>query len=188
MMGYMKNEQKSAEAIDPHGWLHSGDLGRIDDDGFLYITGRLKELIITAGGENIAPVPVESALKAAAPALANAMMVGDKRKYNVVLVTCKTDVDAHGVPTDALVGEALAVDAACKTVRDAQRSDKWRAYVQAAVDAANAKSVSRAAKIQKFAILPTDFSAAGDELTATLKLKRSVVSKKYAGVIDELYK
>ena len=93
MMGYMKDDKKTAEAIDSDGWLHSGDVGVMDNDGLLHITGRIKELIITAGGENIAPVPIEDKLKELCPAISNAMMVGDKRKYNVVLLTLKTVLD-----------------------------------------------------------------------------------------------
>merc|ERR1719271_1800737 len=93
MMGYMKDAAKTAEAIDSDGWLHSGDVGVMDNDGLLHITGRIKELIITAGGENIAPVPIEDKLKELCPAISNVMMVGDKRKYNVILLSVKTEMD-----------------------------------------------------------------------------------------------
>merc|ERR1719482_256360 len=92
-MGYMKDEAKTQETIDKDGWLHSGDVGTIDKDNMLHITGRLKELIITAGGENIAPVPIEDKLKELCPAISNIMMVGDKRKYNVCIITVKTVLD-----------------------------------------------------------------------------------------------
>merc|ERR1711871_1501658 len=98
MMGYLFNEKKTRSAIDAEGWLHSGDIGRVDADGMYYITGRIKELIITHGGENIAPVPIEDCIKVNCPALANVMMIGDKRKYNVCLVTLKSGVDDDGNP------------------------------------------------------------------------------------------
>ena len=113
MMGYMKEPGKTQEAIDAQGWLHSGDVGRLSTDGnhMLKITGRIKELIITAGGENIAPVPIEDKFKQTCPAVSNAMMVGDKRKYNVMIVTVKTMLDPEsGLSTGDLAADALAID------------------------------------------------------------------------------
>ncbi len=124
MRARLQNEEKSREAIDADGWLHSGDVGKLDryacmcmcmcvsectySDGFLYITGRIKELLISAGGENIAPVPMEDAIKKACPALSNVMMVGDRQKYNCCLVTLKVkaNADVDGAFTNELDGEA----------------------------------------------------------------------------------
>jgi len=186
MMGYMKQLEKTRETIDPEGFLHSGDVGRLDADGFLSITGRIEELIITAGGENIAPVPIENAIKLAGPALSNVMMVGDRRKYNVCLITLKAQLNAEGMSTDALAGEALAVNPAVTTVSGAKKDPVWQAYIQKAIDTYNKEAVSQAQKIQKFAILDQDFSIA-HELTPTLKLKRDVTAEKYAALIDSMY-
>ena len=188
MMGYMNNAAKSQETIDADGWLHSGDVGRLDKDGQLYITGRIKELIIGAGGENIAPVPVEDAIKKACPALSNVVMIGNNRKYNVCLVTLKTKPDLDsGAFFDDLIAEAAEVNPACKTVADAIADKKWQEYITRGIEAYNKTAVSNAQKIQKFAILSTDLSIPGGELTATLKLKRNVVESKYAEVIEGLY-
>eukprot|EP00672_Neobodo_designis_P001070 CAMPEP_0174878750 /NCGR_PEP_ID=MMETSP1114-20130205/82913_1 /TAXON_ID=312471 /ORGANISM="Neobodo designis, Strain CCAP 1951/1" /LENGTH=750 /DNA_ID=CAMNT_0016114139 /DNA_START=57 /DNA_END=2309 /DNA_ORIENTATION=- len=188
MMGYMNNAEKSQETIDGEGWLHSGDVGRIDADGQVYITGRIKELIIGAGGENIAPVPVEDAIKKACPALSNVVMIGNNRKYNVCLVTLKTRPDLdNGTFFDDLIAEAAEVSPACKTVADARADKKWQEYITRGIEAYNKTAVSNAQKIQKFAILPSDLSIPGGELTATLKLKRNVVEQKYADVIEALY-
>lgn len=189
MMGYMGDPDKTQKAIDRQGWLHSGDVGRMDQDGFLFITGRIKELIVTAGGENIAPVPIEAGLKALCPAISNCMMVGDRRKYNVVLVTLKTKPSptADGTYTSELTAEAAVVSANSKTVDEAINDPSWRAYLEQGITENNKVVVSRAAKIQKFVILPTDFSIPGGELGPTLKLKRPQVMKKYAAVIDSLY-
>jgi long-chain-fatty-acid--CoA ligase ACSBG len=189
MMGYMNNEAKTREAIDPEGWMHSGDIGRMDSDGQLYITGRIKELIIGAGGENIAPVPVEEAIKGLCPALSNVVMIGNNRKYNVMLVTLRSrpNVDT-GDFFDDLIGDALEVNPSVKTVTAARSDAAWQAHIQKALDTYNSKHApSNAQKIQKFVILPKDLSLAGEELTATMKLKRNVVEEKYAALIDGLY-
>jgi len=192
MLGYMKEPAKTAEAIDHDGWLHSGDVGTIDSDGLLHITGRIKELIITAGGENIAPVPIEDKLKELCPALSNVMMVGDKRKYNVVLLTVKTHLNPEtGVSTGKLIGDATRVSSAktdAEVVAEIAAGGAWKQYLQKGLDELNGKhSVSNAQKIQKFTVVPGDFSEKGGELTATLKLKRSVTADKYAKVIDAMY-
>jgi len=195
MLGYMKDEKKTAEAIDADGWLHSGDVGIVDSDGLLHITGRIKELIITAGGENIAPVPVEDKIKELCPAVANAMMVGDKRKYNVMILTVKTVLNPDtGLSTGELTGDAMRVDPAVTTsdqvaaaVKD--QSSAWAKYLSAGFAEVNSKrfAVSNAQKVQKYAVVPLDFSERGGELTATLKLKRKPTEEKYKDVIDAMY-
>jgi len=187
MLGYMKEPAKTREAIDPQGFLHSGDVGRIDEHGLLYITGRIKELIIGAGGENIAPVPVEDSIKAVLPAISNAMMIGDRQKYNNVLITLKTEVDDKGDSTNKLTGAALKVSDASTTVEQAIKDEKWRAYIQKGLDTANRQAASNAQTVQKFIILPIDFSVSGGELTPTLKLKRNFVCEKYRTEIARLY-
>eukprot|EP00007_Cunea_sp_BSH-02190019_P006257 CAMPEP_0174233484 /NCGR_PEP_ID=MMETSP0417-20130205/3506_1 /TAXON_ID=242541 /ORGANISM="Mayorella sp, Strain BSH-02190019" /LENGTH=700 /DNA_ID=CAMNT_0015311701 /DNA_START=243 /DNA_END=2345 /DNA_ORIENTATION=- len=187
-MGYMGNVPKTMESIDPEGYLRSGDVGRVDENGMLWITGRIKELIITAGGENIAPVPIEDHIKAELPGLSNCMMIGDKRKYNVVLVTVKTEPDQDGGFSDQLFAEATTVDSACKTVSDAITSAKWKEYIRnGIIKYNNTHAVSNAQKVQKFRICPEDFSVANGDLTPTLKLKRSVVAEKYADLIEDMY-
>ena len=191
-MGYMCDEAKTAEAIDEDGWFHSGDVGSFED-GLLRITGRIKELLITAGGENIAPVPIEERLKELCPALSNAMLVGDKRKYNVVLLTAKTVLDlATGLSTGTLALEALEVSSAAtdaEAVAESQRAGAaWQRYIQRGIDEYNATyAVSNAQKIQKFVLLPGDFSERGGELTPTLKLRRAAAVEKYAAAIERLY-
>merc|ERR1719355_515864 len=148
-MGYMANpdlgpdhlkeiEKKTAETIDADGWLHSGDKGLITEQGMVKITGRYKELIIGEGGENIAPVPIEDHVKKQCDGIMEIMMVGDKRKYNVALVTLKA-VGANGeVPgTDDLDAGAKRVNPEVKTISGAMKDEKWIAAVTAAINAAN---------------------------------------------------
>lgn len=202
MMGYLANpdlgadhvkdiEKKTADTIDADGWLHSGDKGMVTFDGMVKITGRYKELIITDGGENIAPVPIEDHVKKTCDGIGEVMMFGDKRKYNVALVTLKA-VGANGeVPgTDALDAGAKRVNPSVTTISGAMTDAKWIETVTAAFASANNNGKvcpNNAFKIQKFMILPLNFSEENGELTPTKKLKRAVVAKLYAEMIEKLY-
>jgi len=203
MLGYMANpamgeahveeiRKKNAEAIDDEGWLHSGDMGIKTVSGMIKITGRYKELIIGAGGENIAPVPIEDeAKKLAGGVISNIQMIGDKRKFNVALITlsCK-GATGERCGTNELDGAAATLVPGIKTVPQAQSSKEFIAHLEKVISNVNKNGAvcpSNAAKIAKFTILPLDFSVETDELTATLKLKRSVVEKKYLAQIDAMY-
>merc|ERR1719420_2357045 len=178
--------EKTAAAIDSEGWLHSGDKGTRGKHGMIKITGRYKELIIGSGGENIAPVPIEDSVKKLCPGISNAMMVGDKRKYNVMLVTLKCKGASGTEPgTDQLDGPALNIGAA-KTIAEAKKDDAWTKAIQSAIDQTNSNPVICASppwKVQKWVILDRDFSEMTGELTATLKLKRSEACKNFASEI-----
>ncbi|XP_053156809.1 long-chain-fatty-acid--CoA ligase ACSBG2 isoform X2 [Hemicordylus capensis] len=193
-MGYLNMEDKTKEAIDDEGWLHSGDLGKHDADGFLYITGRIKELIITAGGENIPPVPIEDAIKEAVPILSNVMLVGDKAKYLSMLMTLKCKVDFEtGIPDDELTPEVVAfcrkLGSPATKVSDIVGGKDPAVYtaIQKGVTLVNDQATSNAQKVQKWVLLEKDFSIAGGELGPTMKLKRPVVVKMYKQQIDQLY-
>eukprot|EP00164_Ancoracysta_twista_P000116 GFYU01000169.1.p1 GENE.GFYU01000169.1~~GFYU01000169.1.p1 ORF type:complete len:688 (+),score=282.21 GFYU01000169.1:209-2272(+) len=194
MMGYLNNEEATAETIDEDGFLHSGDKGVIGEKsgtepGFLRITGRIKELLITGGGENVAPVPIEDCIKALCPAISNVMIIGDKRKFLSAVVTLKTKPDADGPISDDLDAEALLVPGcAAKTVPEALKDEVMRKHVQDAIDTYNKDhSVSRAQNIAKWIFLPRDFSEEGKELTPTQKLKRRIVMDKYEKEIEAIY-
>lgn len=190
-MGYMKNPEATQSTIDSQGWLHSGDLGKVDKEGFLKITGRIKELIITAGGENIPPVLIEDNLKAELPAISNAMLIGDKRKYLSCLITLKTEPDADGNPTHQLTAAALdlakAVGSSATTVKEAMACDKYNKAIQEGVVRTNKLAISRAQYINKWKLLADDFSIASNELTPTMKLKRRIVNDKYSAEIESMY-
>jgi long-chain-fatty-acid--CoA ligase ACSBG len=200
-MGYMHNPEKTAETIDDQGFLHSGDVSIFDDSnledvvkpsGFMSITGRIKELIITAGGENIPPVLIENEMKAAMPALGNCMVVGDKRKFLAMLVSLKTEVDKEtGAPTDKLAADSLffgkEIGSSATTLTEAAKDPIWKEYIDKGMKVANSKTTSRAQVVQKWQMLPVDFSEKGGELTPTLKLKRNVAAEKHAGLINSLY-
>merc|ERR1712232_532318 len=202
MMGYMacpdlgaahikEIEKKNSETIDAEGWLHSGDKGLVSEAGMVKITGRYKELIIGEGGENIAPVPIEDHVKKTCDGINEVMMVGDKRKYNVALVTLKAVVANGEVPgTDDLDAGAKRVNPDVKTISGAMKDSKWIEAVTNAITSANNNGKvcpNNAFKIQKFCILPTNFSEEGNQLTPTKKLKRKVVETEYAALIDRMY-
>jgi len=175
--GYWNNPQASAEALEPDGWFHTGDLGDIDDDGYLSITGRKKELIVTAGGKNVAPAVLEDRLRAH-PLVSQCMVVGDARPYIAALVTIDPESlpawrSEHGKDPDA-------------TVADLVEDADLLASVQRAVDDAN-RAVSTAESIRRFRILPVDWTEEGGQLTPSMKLKRAVVMSEFAGDVDALY-
>lgn len=191
MMGYLKSEQQTKDTIDEEGWLHSGDSGKVDEHGFVYITGRIKELIITAGGENIPPILIEDTIKEELPILSNVMVVGDRKKFLAALFTFRVTLDAEGSPTDKLDEKALAIckeiGSDAKTVSGAKACAKVKEYLEKGLKRANGRATSRAQSIAKFEVLDTDFSINGNELTPTLKLKRKVVFEKYTAVVDKIY-
>ncbi|KAM9754063.1 long-chain-fatty-acid--CoA ligase ACSBG1 [Menidia menidia] len=194
-MGFLNMEDKTREALDDEGWLHSGDLGRIDEEGFLYITGRMKELIITAGGENVAPVPIEEAVKRELPIISNAILIGDKRKFLSMLLTLKCCGDAETMePTEELSLEAVEfcrqLGSQASKVSDIieGRDKEVHQAVQEGINRVNSAAISNAQRIQKWTILRKDFSVSGGELGPTMKLRRPVVMEMYHNVIESLYK
>eukprot|EP00731_Ephydatia_muelleri_P030993 Em0022g507a len=193
-MGYLNSEEKTLEAIDDEGWLHSGDVGRIDKDGFLFVSGRLKEMISSSNGTKISPILVENAIKREVPFLSHVMVLGDQRDYLICLVTIKVEADSRtGDPTDKLTPHAQRLvkqlGSSCTSVATIIET-KDRAVFQAiqeGLDRANRSAASDAHIVQKWTLLPVDFSVSGNELGPTLKLKRQVVLLKYADTIDAMY-
>ena len=174
--GYWNNEAATKEALED-GWFHTGDIGELDGDGFLKITGRKKEIIVTAGGKNVSPAQLEDRIRAH-PLISQCMVVGDKQPFIGALITIDPEFfptwkESHGKPASAEVPDLI---------EDAD----LLAEIQAVVDEAN-KSVSKAEAIRKFRVLPVDFTEAGGEMTPSLKLKRSVVATTYASDIDAIY-
>jgi long-subunit acyl-CoA synthetase (AMP-forming) len=177
MVGYRNLPDQTAEALTGDGWLRTGDIGALDDDGYLTIVDRKKEIIINAAGKNMAPANIESALKAASPLIGQACAIGDGRSYNTALLVLDSDfapawAAQHDLPDASL--EALA------------RDERMRAAVQEGVDAANAK-LARVEQIKKFTIVEGDWLPGGDELTPTMKLKRKPIDRKYADAIEAMY-
>jgi long-chain acyl-CoA synthetase len=174
--GYLNRPDLTADLIDPGGWLHTGDIGRLDEDNFLSVVDRKKELIITAGGENVAPAGIENLL-VAHPLIGQALAYGDRRKYVVALLTLDGEVApawarARGIAAGSLAG--LAADPVVL------------AEVAVAVAAANER-LARVQQVKSWELLPVEWTAETEELTPTLKLRRRIVHAKYADVIDSLY-
>ena len=200
-MGYMHDPVSTAKTIDDKGFLHSGDVVEFDNcrradtlgpSGFMKITGRIKELIITAGGENIPPVLIEDQMKSAMLAVSNCMVIGDRRKFLSMVITLKAEMDLEtGAPTDKLAADSLFVakqiGSNATTVSQAAKDPLWTQYFNEGMKKANSKTTSQAQIIQKWILLPADFSEKTGELTPTMKLKRSVAAEKYAALIDAMY-
>jgi long-chain acyl-CoA synthetase len=176
MRGYFNNAEASEQALDGE-WFHTGDLGEIDADGFVKITGRKKEIIVTAGGKNVSPTVLEDRLRAH-PLISQCIVVGDQRPY----VACLITLDPEMLPTWLANNGKPEMD-----VATAAGDPDVRAEVQMAVNHAN-DAVSKAESIRKFLILDRDFSEAGGHLTPKLSLKRAVILKEFAEQVEDLYR
>jgi long-subunit acyl-CoA synthetase (AMP-forming) len=166
MAGYRNQEEQTREAIDEAGWLHTGDVGEFDEDGYLKIVDRKKELIINAAGKNMSPANIEAKVKASSPLIGQAVAIGDMRPYNVALITLDPDVAPGFIEQN---GE-----------------DAVHAEIERGVAAAN-EQLARVEQIKRFTVLPVEWEPGGEELTPTMKLKRKPISQKYAAEIEALY-
>ena len=178
MRGYRKAPERTAEAIDSEGWLHTGDIAVIDDEGWVAIVDRKKELIINASGKNMSPVNIEGKLKSASPLIGQACVVGDRRPYNIALLVLDPDAAA-------MFARANGVDGS--TIHELIEDARLQSVISDAVAQANSQ-LSRIEQVKAYRILDSEWMPDSDELTPTMKLKRRVVADKYSSVIDEIYR
>jgi long-subunit acyl-CoA synthetase (AMP-forming) len=176
MVGYRNLPERTAEALDADGWLHTGDIAQIDADGYVRIVDRKKEIIINAAGKNMSPANIEATVKGASPLIGQAVVIGDGRPFNTALVTLDPDFAGAWAAQQGIQGDLGTL----------ARDDRVRAAVEDAVQAANAK-LARVEQIKRFTLLETDWLPGGDELTPTMKLKRRPIADKYAAQIDAMY-
>ncbi len=177
MVGYRNDPAKTAEAVDAEGWLHTGDIGELDEDGYLRLIDRKKELIINAAGKNMSPANIEAGLKSASPLIGQACCIGDGRPYNTALIVLDSDFAPQWAAQQGLAPGGLEQLAQEPKVREA---------VQEAVDGANGH-LARVEQIKKFTIIAGDWLPGGDELTPTMKLKRKPIAEKYRDEIEAMY-
>ena len=176
MTGYRNAPDKTAEAIDADGWLHTGDIAEIDEDGYVRIVDRKKEIIINAAGKNMSPANIESTLKGASPLIGQACVIGDLRPYNTALIVLDSDFGPAWAAQHGIEGDLATLAA----------DERVRAAVQAGVDAANEK-LARVEQIKKFHLVEGDWLPGGEEITPTMKLKRKPIGAKYSEQIEALY-
>jgi long-chain acyl-CoA synthetase len=174
MVGYRNLPEKTAEALDDEGWLHTGDVATIDEDGYVTLIDRKKELIINAAGKNMSPANIEARLKGSSPLIGQACVIGDGRRYNTALLVLDADYAPAWAARQGIEGELA-------------RDERVLAAVQEGVDAANAE-LSTPEQIKRFTVLDGDWLPGGDELTPTMKLKRRPIGDKYAQTIEAMYR
>ncbi|HUA06984.1 MAG TPA: AMP-dependent synthetase/ligase [Solirubrobacteraceae bacterium] len=177
MTGYRNDPERTAEALDADGWLHTGDIALIDEDGFVRIVDRKKEIIINAAGKNMSPANIEATLKTSTPLIGQAVCIGDGRRYNTALIVLDSDYAPQWAQQQGIEGQALEDLAGTEPVVDAVRS---------AIETANAR-LARVEQIKNFTIVPGDWLPGGEELTPTMKLKRRPIEAKYQAEIDAMY-
>jgi len=177
MLGYRNLPEKTKEAFTDDGWLRTGDIGEFDEDGYMKIVDRKKELIISAGGKNMSPANIEATLKTASPLIGQACCIGDMRPYNTALIVLDPDFAPMWAQGQGIEGMAL---------EQLARDERVRATVQEGIDAANAK-LAKVEQVKKFHIVEGDWLPSGDELTPTMKLKRKPIAEKYAAQIAAMY-
>jgi long-subunit acyl-CoA synthetase (AMP-forming) len=177
MRGYRNMPDKTREAMTGDGWLKTGDIATLDDDGYVRIVDRKKELIISSAGKNMSPANIEGALKSASPLIGQAVCIGDGRPYNVALLVLDGETAPAWAARQGLEG---------MTVAELAEHPVVRAAAAEAVDAANGR-LSRVEQIKRFALLPGEWLAGGEELTPTMKLRRGPIAQKYGDQIEALY-
>ncbi len=178
MPGYRNDPEKTAETIDAEGWIHTGDVGELDDDGYLTIIDRKKEIIINSAGKNMSPANIEAKLKAASAADRPGCAVGDDRPYNVALIALDPDA-APGLRRRRRESRTLSLESLASEPAILEE-------VAAAVERGNG-DLARVEQIKRFKLVPADWHPGGDELTPTMKLKRRPIERKYAAEIEEMY-
>ncbi|HTT31178.1 MAG TPA: AMP-dependent synthetase/ligase [Solirubrobacteraceae bacterium] len=177
MTGYRNAPDRTAEAIDAEGWLHTGDIGQIDEDGFVRIVDRKKEIIINAAGKNMSPANIEATLKSASPLIGQAVCIGDGRRYNTALIVLDADYAPQWAQQQGIEGQAL---------EDLAGAEPVIAAIRSAMESANAR-LARVEQIKNFTVVPGDWLPGGDELTPTMKLKRRPIEAKYQAEIEAMY-
>jgi len=189
MLGYLNNIDKTKSAISNDGWLLTGDMGKFDEDQFVWLTGRLKEIMKDKGGEMIAPVAVEEGIKKACnkpgkSIVKQAITVGDGKYYISMLLTL-VEGDVEGIPNGLLAGAAKAVDPEAKTIADAKKSSLWATELKTCIEEYNKVAAKSQQRIYRYAILPEDITAehSPDLMTPTFKIKRTGVNDKYKDLI-----
>jgi long-subunit acyl-CoA synthetase (AMP-forming) len=177
MRGYRNKPERTADAIDSDGWLHTGDIGQIDGDGHLRIVDRKKEIIINAAGKNMSPANIEARIKSSSALIGQAVCIGDARPYNTALIVLDSDFAPQWAANHGLAG---------KTLEELAGEPAMVQAIKEAIDAGN-EHLARVEQIKKFKVVPGDWLPGGDELTPTMKLKRRPIAEKYAAEIDALY-
>jgi long-chain acyl-CoA synthetase len=177
MPGYRNQPERTAEALDADGWMHTGDIAEFDDDGYVRIVDRKKEIIINAAGKNMSPANIESTLKGAGPIIGQVAVIGDGRPYNTALIVLDSDFAPAYAAQHGIEGRSL---------EELAGEEAIRAAVQEAVDRGN-EQLARVEQIKKLTIVPGDWLPGGDELTPTMKLKRKPIAEKYAADIEAMY-
>ena len=190
-MGYYKDEVSTKSAIDENGFLHSGDIGHIGKHGHLFITGRLKELIITGGGENVAPILIENEVATAIPEISQCVVIGENRKFLSIVFTLKHETTSQGTVSENLDKNVLKSlqekGVAAVNTKDLRTDPNFVSYIEEGIAKANEKAISKAQYIRKWYLLDSDFHVATGEMTPTMKVKRKVVSNKFSKEIESMY-